>query len=41
VAGAERILADYPTHARAARLLAEQQFDARRVVQRLLEELGS
>ena len=41
VAGAERILADYPTHARAARLLAEERFDARLVLPRLLEELGS
>jgi hypothetical protein len=40
VAGAERILADSPAHARAARRLAETQFDARIVLPRLLEELG-
>jgi hypothetical protein len=40
VAGAERILADYPAHARAARHLAETEFDARIVLPRLLEELG-
>jgi hypothetical protein len=40
VAGAERILADYTAHARAARHLAETEFDARIVLPRLLEELG-
>jgi len=40
VGGAERILADYPAHARAARRLAETELDARIVLPRLLEELG-
>jgi hypothetical protein len=40
VGGAERILADYPAQARAARRLAETEFDARIVLPRLLEELG-
>jgi len=40
VEGVERILADYETHARAARRLAEQEFDARLVLGRMLEELG-
>jgi hypothetical protein len=40
IGGAERILADYPAHARAARRLAETELDARIVLPRLLEELG-
>jgi hypothetical protein len=40
VAGVERILSDYPAQARAARRLAETEFDARIVLSRLLEELG-
>jgi hypothetical protein len=40
VAGAERILADLPAHARAARRLAETELDSRIVLTRLLEELG-
>ena len=40
VAGAERILGDYPAHAHAARRLAEKDFDARVVLGRLLDELG-
>jgi hypothetical protein len=39
-AGAERILADYPAQARAARRLAETELDSRVVLGRLLEELG-
>ncbi len=38
--GAKAILDDYPRHARAARRLAESEFDARIVLSRLLEELG-
>src|SRR5262249_37487441 len=41
VAGVERILADYPAQARAARRLAETELDSRVVLTRLLEELGS
>jgi hypothetical protein len=37
--GAERILADYEGHARAARALAEEHFDSDRVLGRLLEEV--
>ena len=40
VDGVETILADYPRHARAARRLAETEFDARIVLSKLLEELG-
>jgi hypothetical protein len=40
VDGVESILGDYPKHARAARRLAESEFDARIVLSRLLEELG-
>lgn len=36
VAGVERVLRDYPAHARAARALAEELFDAKRVVTRVL-----
>jgi hypothetical protein len=39
--GVEQISADYETHARAARRLAEQQFDARIVLARMLEEVGA
>ena len=37
VAAAESLLADYPAHARAARTLAEEHLDSRRVLTRLLE----
>lgn len=37
-AGAERIAADYPVHARAARALAEECFDSDRVVGAVLED---
>jgi hypothetical protein len=40
VAGVEQILRDYSAQARAARRLAESEFDARLVLGRLLEELG-
>jgi hypothetical protein len=40
VAGAQQIIGDYSTHARAARRLAERELDARLVLTRLLEELG-
>ena len=39
-AGAERIASDYDRHARAARALAEEYFDARAVVTKLCEEVG-
>jgi hypothetical protein len=38
--GAERIAADYPAHSRAARRIAEEQFESDRVLGRLLEKLG-
>lgn len=38
---AERIRANYPAHARAARELAEQFFDSRLVLTSLLERIGS
>jgi hypothetical protein len=41
VEGARAILADPGTHARAARRLAEQEFDSRIVLSRLLEEFGT
>jgi hypothetical protein len=41
VEGVERILAEYPEQARAARHLAETEFDSQVVLARLLEELGS
>jgi hypothetical protein len=41
VEGAEWILADQPRHSAAARHLAEAELDARVVLARLLEELGS
>ena len=40
VAGVERLNADYATHARAARALAERYFDSDVVLTRLLEQLG-
>jgi hypothetical protein len=40
VAGAERIMADYPAHRAAARDLAERHFAAERVLGRLAEEVG-
>jgi hypothetical protein len=40
VSGAHAILADYHDHAHAARRLAEQHFDCRRVLSRLLDGLG-
>ena len=39
VAGVEAIASDYPRHARAARELAEAQFDSDKVLSRLLEVL--
>lgn len=39
-AGARRILADYENHCRAARALAEERFEAGRVLGRLLDEAG-
>ena len=39
-AGAERIARDYDRHARAARALAEEYFDARAVVTRVCEDVG-
>lgn len=38
VAGAETIAADYDRHARAARVIAEEEFDSDRVVGKLLED---
>jgi hypothetical protein len=40
VEGVHRIQADHEYHARAARRLAEEELDARRVLGRLVEELG-
>ena len=40
-AGADAIAADYPRHARAARALAEQYFDSKVVLRRLLEQTGA
>jgi hypothetical protein len=40
VDGVRRIQADYVSHARAARKLAEEDFDARRVLGKLVEEVG-
>jgi hypothetical protein len=39
--GAERIVAEWPRHSAAARELAEQAFDARKVIGGLLDELGA
>lgn len=36
----QRLLEDYQHHARAARVIAEQHFDSRKVLQRLLAEIG-
>ncbi len=41
VAGIERINADYAAHSAAARRLAEQWFDARKVLARMLEQVGT
>ncbi len=41
VAGVERIKADYAAHSAAARRLAEQWFDARNVLARMLEQVGA
>jgi hypothetical protein len=40
VAGARGVLANYDCHARAARALAEEYFDAKKVLGRLADELG-
>jgi hypothetical protein len=40
VAGAERVVRDYPAHRAAARALAERYFDSDRVLGRLAEEVG-
>ncbi len=40
VAAVDALGADYPSHARAARALAEEYFDSDRVLGRLLDELG-
>jgi hypothetical protein len=40
VAGAERIVRDYPAHCAAARAIAEDHFSSGRVLGRLLEEIG-
>jgi hypothetical protein len=40
VIGAERILAGYDKHCRAARAIAEEYFDSDKVLGRLLEEVG-
>ncbi len=37
-AGAARIMADYERHCRAARALAEEWFDARKVLTSVLEQ---
>jgi hypothetical protein len=39
-AGAERIVRDYPSHCAAARRIAENYFDARTLLARMLEEAG-
>jgi hypothetical protein len=41
VASIERFNADYAAHSAAARLLAEQWFDARKVLARMLEQVGA
>jgi hypothetical protein len=41
LAGAEEISREYPRHARAARSLAEERFDSKKVLGRLLEQLGA
>jgi hypothetical protein len=40
IAGIEAISSDYEHHARAAREVAEACFDSKRVLSRLLEEVG-
>jgi len=40
VAALERVSADYARHSRAARALAEERFDSRLVIERLLSKLG-
>jgi hypothetical protein len=40
IAGAERIERDYEEHCRAARALAEEYFDAGKVLGRFVEEAG-
>jgi hypothetical protein len=40
VAGAERILSDYPAHAAAARSLAERHFDSQKVLGGLVDEIN-
>jgi len=40
VAGIDRINADYAHHCRAARSLAQEYFDAPRVMERLLQRVG-
>jgi len=40
IEGAHRIVRDYEHHCRAARRVAEECFDADRVIQRLLDEIG-
>jgi hypothetical protein len=41
LAGIDRINADYAAHARAAREIAREHFDARRVLARLVDEAGA
>jgi hypothetical protein len=41
VEGAEQIAADYDTHCRAARALAERFFDSDKVLGRFLEDVGA
>ena len=41
VAAVQDVAADYEAHCRAARLLAEEQFDSDKVLTRLLEEVGA
>ena len=40
LAGIDRVNADYARHRAASRRLAEEQFDARRVLGRMLEKAG-
>jgi hypothetical protein len=41
VAGIEEVNADYAHHSAGARKLAEEQFDARQVLGRMLKEIGA
>jgi hypothetical protein len=41
VDGARRIASDYPAHSQAARHIAEEYFDARRVLARFLDDVDS